>query len=101
MYLYNITIKIAWEIHEDWLIWMREENIPFLYTGELISKHLFLRLKDIEETDGPTYALQLFLDTEQHYNKFIMEYLSDINQVQKARWGNNMYSFATLMEVVH
>lgn len=101
MYLYNITIKIGWENHEEWLIWMREANIPFLYTCKLISKHLLLRLKDIDETDGPTYALQLFMDTEQLYNKFMEEHLSKVSQMQKARWGNNMLSFATLMEVVH
>jgi hypothetical protein len=80
---------------------MREAYLPFLNSTNLIAKHLLLRLKDIDETDGPTYALQIFVETEVLYSKFASEHLSEINQLQKARWGNNMLSFATLMEVVH
>ena len=68
---------------------------------KFFSKDLLLRLKDIEEEDGPTYALQLFADSKAQYNRFMELYYKKMMQSQKERWGNDMLFFATLMEIVH
>ena len=101
MYIYNITIKIDAGIHEDWLKWLPETHIPFIEGTGKISGHQLLRLREIDETDGPTYALQLFFESKAQYNAFISGYSRELEARKSSAWGDKMLSFATLMEIVH
>ena len=40
MILYNITVSIDYDVHQEWLIWMKEVHIP-----DVLSTGLFLKSK--------------------------------------------------------
>ena len=40
MILYNITVSIDYNVHQEWLIWMKEVHIP-----DVMSTGLFLKSK--------------------------------------------------------
>lgn len=101
MYIYNITIKIDPSIHEDWLKWIPQSYIPFIEGTGKITRHQLLRLREIDDSEGPTYALQLFFDSKAQYNAFISRYSKELESRRMAAWGEKMLSFATLMEIVH
>ncbi|HEY0298027.1 MAG TPA: DUF4286 family protein [Arachidicoccus sp.] len=101
MYLYNITIKVDWSIHDDWLRWMNEEHIAQILSYNNFHRYSLYKILNIDESDGPTYALQLFAESKALYNSFIEIHLHSINQIQKEHWGSKMLSFSTLMEIVY
>lgn len=100
MYLYNTTIKVDWSIHDEWLKWMKSTHIPYYMSLDVFSKHLFLRILQTDEQDGPTYALQLFVEAKSIYNRFAAKNLSEIIRQQQAVWSSKMLTFSTLMEIV-
>lgn len=101
MYLYNITIKIDSSAHKDWLHWMKTEYLPKIRSYHTFHDHKLYRILHIDDIDGPTYALQLFAESKALYNRFIEFYEAEMQRMQQQRWGAQMLSFATLMEIVH
>lgn len=100
MILYNITTKVDWSVHDEWLEWMKEKSIP-----DLVDTFFFdfkmLRLLHIDDTDGPTYAVQYFTESIALYKKFVVIQLNIHSQKESNKWGNNVISFSTVMEVVY
>jgi len=101
MFIYNITIKVATDIHQQWLDWMSEVHIPAILKTGKFTRHQLLRLREVDESDGPTYALQLFAESKADYNAFKAVHEATFSKQQRTSWGEKMLSFSTLMEIVH
>ena len=101
MIVYNVTTKINWNIHKSWLSWMKEEHIPEVLATGMFYSFQILRLLDIDETEGPTYAVQYHANDLQHYKRYINEFASSLREKSLAKWNDSTISFRSIMEVVH
>lgn len=101
MYIYNITTKVDWRIHDEWLAWMQDVHIPEVTGTGCFDRHQFVRVLDIDETDGPTYAAQYFAASLAKYNHYINAYAPKLRQEIQAKWGEKALSFRSLMEIVN
>lgn len=101
MYIYNMTIKVDPEIHQRWLFWVNAEYVPLILNTGKFTRHQLLRLREVDDSDGPTYALQLFADSKADYNAFKALHEAAVHQAEQAAWGSKMLCFSTLMEIVH
>jgi hypothetical protein len=101
MYIYNVTSKVSWQIHDEWLQWMIGEHIPEMLTTGLFIKHQLVRLQDVDEIEGPTYAVQYYLQNKEFYNRYIIEKAALLREKSMARWGDDVIAFRTLMEVIN
>ena len=68
MIVYNVTIKISHSIHHDWLQWLKEEHIPDVINTGCFTHAVILRLMEVDDTEGPTYAVQYFAESKGLYN---------------------------------
>ena len=100
MFIYNITIKISWQIQPEWLQWMQEIYVEEVMNTGCFVKYQMVRLLEIEEDEGPTYALQLYADSSVNYDRYVHEYLPGNERAVYTKWGNNVLFFCTLMEVI-
>jgi hypothetical protein len=101
MFIYNVTVKLDQGIHEAWLKWMNEVHIPDVMKTGCFEKFVFVRLIDIDESEGPTYAVQYYAVSRAQYNRYIDLYAPALRQDTTNKWGNHFVSFRTLMEVVN
>ncbi len=101
MYIYNVTSRPAWSIHNEWLTWMREEHIPTVVGTGCFTHHRMVRLLEVDETEGPTYAVQYFADSLEAYHRYITRHAPALRLDAEKRWGEACISFRSLMEVVH
>ncbi len=101
MVLYNVTINVDWYIHDEWLQWMKEVYIPDMLDNNYFFDYRVFRLLRLDETDGPTYAVQYFADSMDKYNMFVEKQLDISYQLETSKWGNKFVSFSTIMELVH
>ena len=101
MLIYNITTKVDWSIHEQWVIWMKDTHIPDIMKSGCFVQWQFVRILDIDESDGPTYATQLYAESKATYNRYIELFAPTLRQDAIATWGNHFIGFRSLMEVVH
>lgn len=101
MIIYNVTINVDWSIHDEWLQWMKQEHIPNVMATHYFQRYQMVRLLMIDETDGPTYAVQYYLDSLETYNEYITTVAINQQQQSNNRWGALLVDFSTLMQIVH
>lgn len=98
--IYNVTIKVEPSIAAQWLQWMLEEHIP-----EIMSTHCFLdyrvvKILDVDESEGPTYAIQYRAAGKEEYQNYIDKFANVLRDKSYAKWGDRFIAFRTIMEVI-
>jgi hypothetical protein len=100
MLIYNITMQTEWQIHDEWLLWMNNTYVPLAMGSGCFEKYQFMQLLEVDDTEGPTYALQLYATSKADYNRYLELHLPQIEQQSFEKWEGSLVSFATLMKVV-
>jgi hypothetical protein len=100
LYIYNVTTQVKEFIHVEWLEWMRNDFIPEMIATELFSHYRIVKILDIDESDGPTYAIQYFTDSRTKYDQFVQLYSNKLSQKAIEKWKDKIFSFRSLMEVI-
>ena len=100
MYIYNVTTQVKEYIKVEWLEWMRNDFIPEMIATELFSHYRIVKILDIDESDGPTYAIQYFTDNRAKYDQFVQIYSDKLSQKAIEKWKDKIFSFRSLMEVI-
>jgi hypothetical protein len=60
-----------------------------------------LRLLDVDETEGPTFAVQYQCESRGEYERYIERFAPALRRSAMNRWGDDAMSFRTLMEVIN
>jgi hypothetical protein len=101
MILYNVTVKVATAITDDWLHWLQKEHIPdVLATGCFDSAQVF-RLLEVDDTEGPTFAIQYRTQHADRYHAYIHTHASVMRQKGFDKWGDQFIAFRSVMEAVN
>ena len=101
MIIYNVTSKVDHSIHEAWVKWMKDIHIPEVMSSGCFSKFQFVKVLEIDESDGITYAIQYYANTKEDYERYIFEFAATLRQDALNTWGNKFAGFRSLMQVVH
>lgn len=101
MFIYNVTIKLAASIHDDWLQWIQQEHIPEVIATGCFEKATLVRLLEVDDSDGPTYAVQYHAVSRAQYQRYISLYADGLRQKSFDRWGNQFMAFRSLMQVIN
>lgn len=101
MIIYNITTKIAWHIHDEWKEWLFNAQLPEIMSTGLFEHYQFVRLLEVDDEDGPTYALQLYSASVENIDAYREKHLDEIERQEHTIWGNDIISFRSLMKVIN
>jgi hypothetical protein len=100
MILYNVTIKVHNSIHNEWLQWLKDEHVPDIMQTECFSNFKILRLLEIDEAEGPTYAIQYFAESKALYNLYLEKFSKQMRDNPFAKWGDKFIAFRSVMQIV-
>ena len=100
MYIYNVTVKIDWSIHDAWVPWMLNAHMPEMVKTGCFTHFQLIRLLDVDEKEGPTYAAQYFAESKPDYNRYIEIHSAAIRQKYFDKWGDRFVAFRSLMQIV-
>lgn len=100
MYIYNVTIQVTWAIHESWLQWMTDVHMPELLQTGCFTNSRLLRLVEVDETDGPTYAAQYTAESKALYNRYITQFAEALRKKSYDKWGDQFIAFRSVMQQV-
>lgn len=100
MIIYNVTIKLDASIHQQWLNWLQDIHIPEVIGTGCFTKATVLRLLEIDDNEGPTYAIQYFAESKALYNQYIEKFAGEMRQRSFDKWGNRFIAFRSVMQVV-
>jgi len=101
MIIYNVTIKVEHSIVQDWLAWLKEEHIPDMISTGCFTNATILRLLEVDDTEGPTYAVQYHAASNELYNNYIETFSDEMRKKGADKWGNRFIAFRSVMQVVH
>jgi hypothetical protein len=101
MFIYNVTIKVHSSIQAEWLIWMKNEHIPEVIQTGCFTHATILRLLEIDDSEGPTYAIQYHAESKSLYNNYIEKHSAQLKEKSYQKWGNQFIAFRSLMQVVN
>ena len=100
MIIYNVTIKTDPSISEAWLRWMKEEHIPDVVATGCFTHARIMRLLEVDDSDGPTHAIQYFAESRALYNRYIQNFSDAMRKKATEKWGDKFVAFRSVMQVV-
>ncbi len=101
MVVYNVTVKVQQAIAEGWLAWLKEEHIPDIIATGCFTHAGILRLLEVDDSEGPTYAVQYHGANTELYNKYISVFADDMRKKATDKWGDKFIAFRSVMQIVH
>lgn len=100
MIIYNVTVSIDYDSHDEWLEWMKKEHIP-----EVMATNKFkeCRMSKIhaEEEGGKAYSIQYLCESQDVLDSYQKEDAPALQQKHLEKFGNKALAFRTLLEIVH
>ncbi|CAN5892395.1 hypothetical protein BH11BAC4_BH11BAC4_05560 [soil metagenome] len=100
-FIYNVTIKVNTSIAAEWLNWLKDEHIPEVMNTGCFTKATILRLLEVDESEGPTFAIQYIAENKPQYDQYIEKFAGIMRQKSFDKWGNKFIAFRSVMEVVN
>lgn len=99
MIIYNVTINIESDVHDEWLKWMREVHVPDVMQTGLFLENKICRLLHQEE-QGITYSFQYTCASLDEYEKYKSEHAPRLQADVRKKYEGKFIAFRSLLEVV-
>ena len=99
MIIYNVTVNIDDDVHDEWLQWMQEVHIPeVMQTGYFLENKICRLL--VEEEQGTSYSIQYTCANMQDYEEYRSKHSPHLQKKHTDKYANKFVAFRTLLEVV-
>jgi hypothetical protein len=99
MYIYNVTVNISAEAHEEWLAWMKAIHMPDLMrTGCFIDSQL-LKVLNVED-EGHTYSAQYKFLEMADLEKYQQQFAPALQNEYKLKFADRYVAFRTVLQLV-
>lgn len=99
MFIYNVTVNITDEAHQEWLIWMKETHIPdVMKTGCFVDSQI-LKVLYIED-EGHTYSIQYKFLEMADIEKYQKDFAPGLQAEHKKMFDGKYVAFRTVLEMV-
>jgi hypothetical protein len=99
MIIYNVTVKISNEKHDDWLNWMKETHIPEVLATGKFSHHVFSKVM-IEDDEGTNYSIQYYCESLAVLDDYQENEAPKLQAAHNDRYKEHFVAFRTLLETV-
>ena len=98
MYIYNVTITVEKEIHENWLKWMKEIHLPDVMRTGIFTENKICKL--LTQDSEITYAIQYTFRNMDDYHKYQKEFASKLQKEHSDKFKNKFAAFRTILEII-
>ena len=99
MYIYNVTLSIDSDIHEEWLQWMKQVHIPDVMSTGLFTENKICKVM-AEGDSGVTYSVQYIFTEMEHYTSYQQKHAPALQKAHSDKYKDKCVAFRTLLEIV-
>lgn len=99
MIIYNVTINIDKDIHEEWLTWMKNVHIPDVMATGCFLENKICKIIGDEET-GINYAIQYTAANLEIYETYKIQHAPALQKDVTEKYPGKFVAFRTLLEVL-
>ena len=98
--LYNITIQIEHNVHDEWLAWMKRVHMPAMIDTGYFEEYTMSRLLGNDETDGFTYSIQYLAPSFGAYQEYQEKQAAGMQKSHHQKFKDRYVVFRSLMKVI-
>lgn len=99
MLIFNTTYHVEDDVHDNFLIWVKESLIPEIERNGVLKKPRLCRLLSHHD-DGSSYSLQWEVEDSSQLHRWHREQGMKFNSEITSMFKDKVVGFPTLMEVV-
>ena len=99
MIIYNVTVKVDHDIHDDWMAWMKNIHIPEVLETGYFTKNEVAKVL-VDESDGVTYSLQYRCKSMSDFEAYQKNEAQRLQNDHAERYKDKFVAFRTLLELV-
>lgn len=99
MFIYNVTVNVSEDVHQDWLQWMKNVHIAdVMKTGCFVDSQI-LKVLYVQD-EGHTYSIQYRFLEMADMERYQTEFSADLQAAHKNRFDEKYVAFRTILEVI-
>lgn len=99
MILYNVTVSIDPQVHEEWLDWMRTIHIPEVLETKCFTEARLSRIQG-EEEGGMTFSIMYFSPSSDLYEKYKEIHAPEMQKKHTDKYAGKFAAFRTVLTVI-
>ncbi len=99
MIIYNVTINVENDVHDEWLKWMRESHIPDVLKTGYFLEHKICKVLNVED-EGTTYSIQYTSKTMEDYEGYKANEAARLQKEVMDKFKGKFVAFRSLLEVI-
>lgn len=101
MIVYNVTVNADDAVATAFEQWMKQEHLPeVMATGKFIGYSFYKLLTRQEDETGHTFVVQYQANTMADFDDYTTNFAPALQAKTKAKFGNSVVAFRTLMEQI-
>lgn len=100
MIIYNVTVKVDGSIADAWVQWLLNEHVKAVMETNCFIDYKVVRLLEVDDSEGPTYAIQYYARSKADYDRYIEMYADNMRKLSFNKWGDQFFAFRSVMDVI-
>ena len=101
MIIYNVTVNIEDDVHQDCVEWMKTKHIPdVMNTGYFLENKICKIISVQEDETGHSYAIQYTCNTMDDLDEYQTQHAPKLQEEHTNRYKGKFVAFRTLLEVI-
>jgi len=96
MLVYNVTVNIDDNVHEEWLQWMKSNHIPEVMKCGLFESSKILKV--LANDEGNTYSIQYRCESESRLKDYFDNHAPRLQAEHTEKYTDKFVAFRTILE---
>lgn len=99
MYIYNVTVNIDADVHDEWLKYMKETHIPDVMNTGCFTENKIVKVLNVDDV-GHTYSFQYTFKEMGDIERYQKDFAPGLQADVKKRYADKFAAFRTLLEII-
>lgn len=99
MFIYNVTVNIDEDVHDEWIQWMKKTHVPDVMNSGCFTDNKIVKVLHVND-HGQTYSFQYTFKDMKDIERYQKEFAPKLQADVKQKYGEKFTAFRTLLEVI-
>jgi hypothetical protein len=99
MFIYNVTVNIDADVHDEWIKWMKSQHVPDVMNTGCFIESKIVKVLHVND-NGETYSFQYTFKDMKDIEKYQRDFAPGLQADVKKHFNDKYTAFRTLLEII-